>query len=141
MPTLLSECDPTKPMSCPMDGGFTSDGGLRSGQTCEDVGYDPVGACFDRCDVFAQNCPAKEGCYPTPSFGEGFCAFAGNVGDGGACAYLNSCAPGLTCVGDGMGFLCRPFCGGPNAVTCKNGKKCVDLTNTVKQATVGVCAG
>lgn len=146
-PTAYSECDPSMAMSCAQDGGFVTDGGVRSGQTCEEEGYDPVGGCYDRCDPFAQNCPKDgqgnpEGCYPTWTFGDSFCATGGKAADGAPCAYLNSCAPGLTCVGDPMGnYLCRPFCGGPNKVACKNGKACVDLSGTVKQATVGVCAG
>jgi hypothetical protein len=147
LPDALSECDPTMASSCPQDGGFPLDGGVRSGQTCESEGYDPVGVCFDRCDPFTQNCPKDglgnpEGCYPTWTFGDGFCASSGKATDGQPCAYLNTCAPGLTCVGDAMGnYLCRPFCGGPGNVTCKNGKKCVDLSGMVKSTVVGICAG
>jgi hypothetical protein len=50
---------------------------------------------------------------------------------------MSVCAAGLGCYGG----ICRPYCGGPNSVPCANGLKCVDLSATVKVATVGVCAG
>jgi hypothetical protein len=54
--------------------------------------------CVSGCDPLAQNCGDGQGCYPTgPEFS---CAPVGDPGvQGEACAFINTCAPGLACIG------------------------------------------
>ncbi len=155
-PTAISECDPTKKGSCPQDGGVVlGDGGEYSGRVCVRIGADPVGQCTNGCDVFKQNCQgAMEACYASDDTGEGVCSQEYNPSgnpqtDGVQCFYLNMCDPGFGCYAPPMANMavCRPYCGGPNNVLCSaimpapQKMKCVDLSTTVKAATVGVCGG
>ena len=142
LPASYSECDLSKRGSC---GG---------GKVCIISGLDPVGFCAPGCDIFAQDCGGsvtvdggadagapKEGCYPN-ALGEGHCADVKTAGkDGDDCLYVNDCAPGLSCNDEGSARVCRPLCGGPGDVACKNGKSCVDLSSETAVPIAGVCAG
>jgi hypothetical protein len=170
-PAAVVECDPTKTIgtmpigpkgSCPQDGGVLlpnqiPDGGnpdsgtfVYSGRTCVRIGAE-VGVCADGCNPLVQNCPAgaqggQQACYASSDTGEGDCFNINSMGnDGDACNYINDCNPGLGCWSPpGMMnamSVCRAYCGGPKNVGCANGKKCADLSMTVKVATMGACGG
>jgi hypothetical protein len=134
-PEAESQCNPTVSGSC------------ESGMDCVRTGIDNVGVCMQTCDLFRQNCDQSRGpmaCYVVDDTGRGFCEQPFGVqpnGDGGVCLYPNDCRAGLTCFQEGLGSVCRPFCGGPMNVPCSNGKSCVDLSAKVKVAVVGVCGG
>jgi hypothetical protein len=134
LPTSYSECDLTKRGDC------------GAGKTCMIIGLDPIGKCETGCDIFAQDCGGPDagpggGCYPT-ALGEGHCVDDNSGGkDGDTCLYVNDCAPGLSCNDEGSERKCRPLCGGPSNVTCKNGKTCVDLSTDTPASVAGVCAG
>ncbi len=129
-----SQCDPMTAGSC------------GAGMACFQEGPDNVGSCGKPCDLLAQDCDQSivtTGCYVFDDTGQGFCeATSGNAGgDGAACQQNSDCTIGATCLREGDGFHCRPFCGGPKNLPCVNGKQCVDFSTTVKLAVVGVCAG
>jgi hypothetical protein len=141
-PKALSQCDPTVKGSCGVN------------KSCVRIGADNVGTCVPLCDPFKQTCPPDmnnmmQACYASVDTGEGACSVPyGNPpgADGDICMFLNGCSAGLGCYappGATMQsqVLCRPYCGGAMNVACKNGKKCVDLSMTVKTATIGVCGG
>jgi hypothetical protein len=136
-PTSLSQCDPTVAGKC------------GAGMSCVRIGPDPVGRCDPGCDLFAENCPADgqgnpQACYASQDNGEGTCFSLRNPpgsSDGMQCMFLNDCAPGLYCHGEGAFAYCRPYCGGPNNVACTNGKACVDLSAKVPKSVVGLCGG
>jgi hypothetical protein len=151
-PTSLSECDPTK--SIAMNSGCAQDAGTGKPRVCVRIGADNVGQCTDGCDPFAQNCTGMMmACYASDDTGEGVCSQEfGNVGmqgDGVVCMYLNACDAGFACYAPPMAnqAVCRPYCGGPKSIQCsalmpKPMKlNCVDLSTTVKVATIGVCGG
>jgi hypothetical protein len=130
LPAGASGCDATKPCG-------------DASTVC--VSYSPddsYGLCETACDLFAQDCAPlmnqPRGCLPNAQ-GKGACIAIVGVGavEGAACIFENDCAAGLTC----HQGACRPFCGGPGAVACTNGKACVDLSPQVPQAVVGVCGG
>jgi len=142
MPTSLSECNPSVRGSCPSNA--TGDGGTSPG-VCQQAGLDPVGACIEGCDVFAQTCSdlngTPRGCYAEMTFGDGTCTpTLGGGGDGIPCTFSNNCDPGFSCHIEGNQRLCRAFCGGPNTIACAGGKSCVDLSPTVPKSTVGICS-
>jgi hypothetical protein len=126
-PTALSQCDPTMANSC-----------NSTSMVCVQIGLDPVGQCEPTCNPFAQDCTDPAYCYASPTTGVGSCADSTMSGaDGTTCGYLNDCDKGLDCYQG----TCRPYCGGPSAVACTNGKACVDLSPQVAQSVVGVCGG
>jgi hypothetical protein len=133
LPSSVSQCDPTVP------------GGCDVGMVCLRAGRDLVGACATRCDLFAQDCAQTNGptgCTVFDDTGAGVCHASEGVADGEGCVASSDCLPGLTCFQQLAAFpTCRPFCGGPMNVPCKNGKKCIDFSTAVPLAVVGACAG
>jgi hypothetical protein len=133
MPRWMSECDPAKPDSC-----------LPS-MVCLRAGLDEVGSCQTPCNLFAQDCDQTfqpMTCTVLDDSGTGVCNVSkGVIREGSSCVYTSDCVTGLTCFQEGNGGVCRPFCGGPMNVACRNGKGCVDFSTTVKRTVVGVCGG
>ncbi len=158
-PASRSECDPTKAMSCPQDGGavIDSDAGTTSPRTCAKIGTDNVGQCVNGCDPLAAQsegnpsppCTASEGCYPSYFTGEGTCfqtvAPAQGTGDEGMpCMFLNNCLPGLSCHAENNTAVCRHMCRtGAMPVACPMNlnKKCGKLFSMTPVSTdvLGLC--
>jgi hypothetical protein len=138
--TAASECDPTTMNTCPQDGGTTDDAGTYFGKVCVPLGDDPVGLCWNACDVFEQNCAQDEACTADEMTGQADCAGAGLGSDGEACKYLNDCAAGLACHDEGGNSVCRAYCGGPGNGACPMGQTCKDLSQMVPKSRIGICA-
>lgn len=111
--------------------------------SCISGDQDQVGQCAPACDPFAPNCPAGSGCIPDATSGFAGCVALSYSGkDGAPCFKPEDCHAGFYCVAPTMSQgSCRPYCGGIHGVPCTNGRNCIDLSATVQQAIVGVCAG
>jgi hypothetical protein len=129
MPLALSQCNPTRRGVC---GG---------GRTCFRLGVDDVGGCYTSCNPFQQSCARIDGkgagCYVSFDTGEAGCLIYNVNAEGAPCRFLNDCNPGLMC----WSGACRPYCGGPQARACANGKKCIAFSSAVPITTAGVCGG
>jgi hypothetical protein len=104
----LNLCDVSNPNSC-------ADAG-QSGAECVSFNGGVLPLCEDPCDPLLQDCGGGMGCY---AGGDAFvCAVTVDnpPGDGGECYTIQSCQPGLVCVGSGsLGDCasercCTPWC-------------------------------
>jgi hypothetical protein len=104
--------------------------------------------CATGCNPLAPNCPAGHACYGTNAscnggwdFKVGIYAFAclpiiEPISEGASCASTSDmaiwaqyrCAPGLACVADAAGMICRKYCNPKGLPGCQQGK-CVELMN------------
>jgi hypothetical protein len=83
------------------------------------------------CDVFTQDCPSGEACYPTSSNPAADCAAAGTGGPGNGCSQNGHCAIGFTCVVTSSGGECNEICQIGGAPVCPgNGIVCQPLGGT-----------
>ncbi len=90
------------------------------------------------CDLLAQDCPNNQGCYIASQEGDTQCAPHNNKATGAACQFLNDCAPGNLCAGNGASGTCTALCDTTaNPTTCTAGMTCSALA---EDSNVGVCA-
>lgn len=88
--------------------GSTSD--CSAGSICGQVVSPTVEClhlCQRPCDLYAQDCPAGDGCYAYPSLGGGACYDEGDNAIGTPCTYLSDCVPGGACIRSVCRQLCR----------------------------------
>ena len=108
------------------------------GDVCVSQAYpSALSACtIEVCDIFVQDCPSGQGCYPVSigfagqTYTGDFCYPAGTGTAGTACnnGWLD-CAPGLGCVTtNGENPLCQPICDLTNPV-CAPGTTCTMTDN------------
>jgi len=134
--TCVPYCDPDDITACEA-GACVPLENLEWAGACgppEDCSVDPSsvefeGECYPSCDPLEQDCPDEDACFPAPSMDAFICAAPGEVGDGQACEYINSCMMGLTCV-DGSSLPgspspggCTPYCS-VSAPDCAVGLEC-----------------
>ncbi|MGH1341486.1 MAG: hypothetical protein ACRBN8_08045 [Nannocystales bacterium] len=134
LPTCVSFCDPDEVFPC------------EPGSYCflYTAGVETFGLCHPNCNPLSDppDCPQGQTCV-TGDLEDGFICVpslpgAGQQGD--PCAFLNECAVGLTCAGDGAadcedsGPCCTPFCS-VAAGDCPEGEFCEEVA-----LGVGICA-
>lgn len=95
-----------------------------------------LNVCFPSCDPLGNDCSGSEGCYP---FEATYACLPDSSGNGGAngdeCEGVNSCDPGLVCIGiagsedcspDAAG-CCTPFCDLDGDDVCQEAQTCYPL--------------